>query len=455
MLPIPFCERMKGLLGDEYDAFFRAMTEEEPVGAYRVNFAKCGVRDAVSLPLPRGARVPYADDGFYHSEEKIGHHPAHHAGVIYAQDPGAMSALSALEIPRGARVLDVCAAPGGKSAQLAAAIGRGGLLVSNEYVPSRCKILVGNIERLGIPNALVLNRDADTLAEMFPAFFDLVVVDAPCSGEGMFRKSEQARLKWSEENVRLCAARQEGILDAAAKTVAAGGRLVYSTCTFSLEENEEQVARFLASHSDFALLPVKMALSEHTAPGIQVAGCDFDLSLCRRFYPHIARGEGQFVAVMQRSGGAVAAAPAYRDTATLPTKAEREALAAFFADTMGDAALADAVRVHSGKLILPPPVPLPAQGVFAAGVLVGEAKGKTFVPHHQLFTTHGCRFTRQIDLKEGDGRLSLYLHGDIIPAGEMANGYAAVLYHGVPLGGAKVVDGMAKNLYPKGLRRNF
>ncbi len=455
MLPNAFCERMKELLGEEYDAFYRAMSEAAPVGAFRVNTVKLSVEDFEALPVPRGERVPYTDDGFYHIEEKIGHHPAHHAGMIYAQDPGAMSALSALDIPRGARVLDLCAAPGGKSAQIAAAIGEDGLLVSNEYVPSRCKILVSNVERLGIPNALVLNRDADTLSAMFPDFFDLVVVDAPCSGEGMFRKSEEARTEWSEENVRLCTERQRGILAAAAKTLRAGGTLVYSTCTFSVEENEGQVASFLASHPDFTLLPVKAALSEHTAPGIRLAECDFDLSKTRRFYPHIAKGEGQFVAVMQKTTGDASDVPAYRDAATLPTKAEHVMLADFFAAAMGDVSLADKVRAHNGKLILPPPIPLPAQGVFAAGVLVGECKGKVFSPHHQLFTTHGCRFTRKIELREGDPRLSLYLHGDVIPTDSIPNGFAAVLYHGVPLGGAKVVDGVAKNLYPKGLRRNF
>ena len=455
MLPIAFCERMKELLGNEYNAFYHAMTEEAAVQAFRVNTVKYSVSDFERLPVPRGARISYVDDGFYHNEEKIGHHPAHHAGLIYAQDPGAMSALAALDIPRGARVLDMCAAPGGKSAQIAAAIGAEGLLVSNEYVPARCKILVSNIERLGIPNALVLNRSADALAEMFPDFFDVVVVDAPCSGEGMFRKSEQARTEWSEENVHACAARQAEILAAAEKMLRAGGILVYSTCTFSVEENEGQVAAFLSAHLDFTLLPVKDALSQHTSPGICPEGCTQDLSLCRRFYPHIARGEGQFVAVMKKKSGDRASAPAYRDAATLPSKTERAMLADFFTAAMDSASLADEVRVLGGKLILPPPVSLPAQGVFAAGVLVGEAKGKTFVPHHQLFTTHGCRFARKIDLSDDDPRLSLYLHGDVIPAPDLSNGYAAVLYHGVPLGGAKVVDGVAKNLYPKGLRRNF
>ena len=164
---------------------------------------------------------------------------------------------------------------------------------------------------------------------------------------------------------------------------------------------------------------------------------------------------------MQKTAGELSSAPAYRDATALPTKAELAALADFFTAAMGSTDLLRSVRTHNGKLILPPalpdrtPLPLPAQGVFAAGVLLGECKGKVFVPHHQLFTTHGCAFTRKIDLTDDDPRLSLYLHGDVIPAPDLTNGFAAVLYHGIPLGGAKVVDGIAKNLYPKGLRRNF
>lgn len=451
MLPPAFCARMERLLGEEYPAFIKEMTEKPAQHALRVNTVKCRTEDFlqwVDFPL---SPIPYTPDGFYHGEDKIGAHPLHHAGAVYSQDPGAMATVNALSLPRGVRVLDVCAAPGGKSAQLAAAIGPKGLLVSNEYSPARCKLLVSNIERLGIPHALVLNTDSETLAAWYPDFFDLVLVDAPCSGEGMFRKSEEALADWSEANVQHCALRQAEILEHAAKTVAPGGYLLYSTCTFSLEENEEQVDAFLTRHSNFHLCQVAEALCRYTAPGLPVNGRD--LSATRRFYPHIAPGEGQYLALMQRTdAGARADAPTYRDTKERPPTAALAPLRRFFADAWGEEDVADAVCALRGNLILPPPIALPPRSVFAAGVLVGEVRKNICFPHHQLFSAYGRRFTGQLSLDPKDERLARYLHGDVIEAPGCTGGYHAVTLAGCPLGGAKVSSGMAKNLYPKGLR---
>lgn len=451
MLPPAFAERMKRLLGADYPAFLREMTEMPARHALRVNTLKLSVSDFRNLTDIHVRPIPYTADGFYHDEEKIGSHPLHHAGVLYSQDPGAMATLNALSVKRGLRVLDVCASPGGKSAQLAAAIGDEGLLISNEYVPSRCKLLVGNVERLGIKNALVLNTDSQTLGEWYPDFFDLVLVDAPCSGEGMFRKSEEALADWSEETVRRCAARQTEILENAAKTVAPGGYLLYSTCTFATEENEEQVAAFLDRHPDFHLCPVQEELCRHTAPGLNIG--DRALSVTRRFYPHIAPGEGQYLALLQRTDeGERAKAPTYRDTSETPQKHLLPALRAFFRDAWGDERVADSVRALRGNLILPPPVPLPPHSVFAAGVLVGEVRKDICFPHHQLFSAYGKAFTRHLSLSLDDKRLVGYLCGEVVPAPDLAGGYCAVTVAGCPLGGAKVSGGMAKNLYPKGLR---
>jgi NOL1/NOP2/sun family putative RNA methylase len=451
MLPHAFAERMKTILLEDYPAFLREMEEMPARHAFRVNTIKISVDEFCARSDIPARKIPYTQDGFYHDEEKIGNHPFHHAGMLYSQDPGAMATLNALHIPCGARVLDMCASPGGKSAQLAAAIGKDGLLVSNEYVPSRCKLLVGNIERLGIPNALVLNTDSKTLGEWYPDFFDLVLVDAPCSGEGMFRKSEEALADWSEETVRHCAERQTEILENAIKTVAPGGYLLYSTCTFAIEENEAQVAALLEKHPEFHLCPVKEELCKHTAPGLPVNGRD--LSMTRRFYPHIAPGEGQYLALLRRDdGGERAATPAYRDTSEAPPKTAMPALRAFFADAWGDESVASSVRALRGNLILPPPVPLPPHSVFAAGVLVGEVRKDICFPHHQLFSAYGCRFVRRLSLSLDDKRLHDYLHGEVIPAEEVAGGYCAVTLAGCPLGGGKASGGMVKNLYPKGLR---
>ncbi|MBQ8173860.1 MAG: SAM-dependent methyltransferase [Clostridia bacterium] len=450
MLPSAFCARMKALLGEEYPAFLQAMAEGWAEHALRVNTVKCGVADFAS-PFPV-TPIPYTSDGFYHAEEKIGKYPHHHAGMIYSQDPGAMSALASLPELRGARVLDTCAAPGGKSAQLAAAIGKDGVLVANEYVPSRCKLLVGNIERLGIPNALVLNGEVRVLSNRFPDYFDLTLVDAPCSGEGMFRKSADALSMWSEENVRACAARQAAILDDAAATVRGGGYLLYSTCTFSVEENEAQVAAFLARHTDFSLCDFPAAVHPYTAQGFPTEVTD--TKKARRFYPHIAPGEGQFMALMRRTCDAPQAdTPAYKNAAAATSKQDKAVLSAFFEGAWGDGSVAERVVSLHGNLVLPPDLPLPPTGVFAAGVAIGEIRKGVLFPHHQLFSAYGKRFIRQINLTADDPRTAAYLHGEIIAADGIPNGYAAVLFEGCPLGGAKVVDGMAKNLYPKGLRQ--
>ena len=455
MLPEAFTERMKRLLGDEYTDFLRAMTEEAPVSGCRVNPLKMDRTQFLNNPPFPVEPIPYTPDGFFHSEEKIGHHPYHHAGILYSQDPGAMSTLAAAPSMRCARALDLCAAPGGKSAQIAAAIGAGGVLVSNEYAAPRAKQLVGNMERLGIGHAIVTNCDGRTLADRFPEFFDFILVDAPCSGEGMFRKNEEAVADWSERKVIECAELQDGLLRAAAKMLRPGGVLLYSTCTFSLEENEMQIDDFLAEHRDFYLEDVPPALRAATADGISFPTCRTpDIAKTRRFYPHRAQGEGQFVARLRREGDGERREAAYRDASTSPTKNETAALRAFLKDALGDDDLLPRIRNFHGNLVIPPlDMPLPDRAVFAAGCMVGEEKNGRILPHHHFFTTHGSAFRRKIELSLDDERVALYLHGDVIPVENTENGYAVVLLDGAPLGGAKVVDGMAKNLYPKGLRR--
>ena len=229
MLPEKFKEKMRVLLGEGYEEFEKALTEDEPVRSFRINTVKVKNSDEVKKALADG-KIPYEENGYFLKNGiTVGRNAFHHAGAIYMQDPGAMAALSAVDIKKGARVIDLCAAPGGKSTKLAEVIGEDGFLVSNEYVPKRAKLLVGNFERLGIKNAIVTSLDTKALTELFDGVFDLAVVDAPCSGEGMFRKSEEALTEWSEENVRLCQQRQREILSNAAKLVAPGGTLLYST----------------------------------------------------------------------------------------------------------------------------------------------------------------------------------------------------------------------------------
>ena len=254
-LPIDFVERMKRLLGDEYIAFENALNQE-PVKAFRVNIDKISLSEFEKTDIFSNGKIPYVENGFYLNYEKIGNHPYHHAGIIYVQEPAAMAPAECVEVQENWKILDMCAAPGGKSTQLKNKLGENGVLVSNEFVPSRCKTLTGNIERLGLENTVTTCMDTSKLAKLYPKTFDLVMVDAPCSGEGMFRKEENAITEWSIENVKMCAERQMQILENAAITVKDGGYIIYATCTFSLEENEMVIDKFLQQHSEFEIIEV-------------------------------------------------------------------------------------------------------------------------------------------------------------------------------------------------------
>ena len=231
------------------------------------------------LGISSDKRVSWANEAYYFDENvRPGKHPYHEMGLYYIQEPSAMSAAALLAPKPGMRVLDLCAAPGGKSTQLATYLGDSGLLVSNEINTQRSRILSQNIERMGIKNAIVTNEDSFVLASHFPGFFNAIQVDAPCSGEGMFRKLPEAIEQWSVENVAICAARQKEILDNAAVMLKPGGVIVYSTCTFSKEENEDVIEYFLERHPDFTLEEME------------------------RFWPHKVDGEGHFVAKLVRRG---------------------------------------------------------------------------------------------------------------------------------------------------------
>lgn len=453
MLPEKFCRRMQALLGEEYPAFLAAM-ESEAERALHVNTAKMKTEKFCALFPGALAPLSYMPDGFLFRQEKIGLHPLHRAGAFYVQDPGAMATVAAAPVKRGFRVADFCAAPGGKSFQLSLLAGEDGFLLSNEYDIGRCRVLGGNLERLGCRNVVVTNTDTATLAAFYPSFFDLVLVDAPCSGEGMFRKYGHAGEEWSEGEVLACAARQGEILDNAAKTVAGGGYLLYSTCTFSQEENEMTVDRFLIRHPDFSVLPVKEEVRALTADGITFPGAAFPGSLAkaRRFYPHRAKGEGQFICLLQRHQDAPRKeAPSFRDASISLNREEEETARAFIRDLLPFPNGFTLRKTGDKIFLLRDGVALPPRFVYAAGCALGEYRKGRIEPHHQFFSAFGGDFFRKIDFMPGEERLAAYLRGETFEA-PLANGFAAVTVAGCALGGVKVTDGIAKNRYPKGLR---
>ena len=290
MLPIEFMERMEKMLGHEYRAFL-ASYDREKYSSLRYNALKDNKEEFLQKNLFTLESVPWEENGYYYqNEDKPGKHPYHEAGVYYIQEPSAMAPVHFLNPLPGEMILDLCAAPGGKSTQIGSKMNGQGILFSNEIHPQRAKILSENIERMGIANGIVLNETPDRLSDRFSEFFDKILVDAPCSGEGMFRKNEEATLEWSLENVEICAKRQDEILDCAANMLTPGGKIVFSTCTFSEEENEGSVRRFLDRHTDFSVKKIDALWGmEQNEYGV-------------RLWPHKVKGEGHFLSVLQKDG---------------------------------------------------------------------------------------------------------------------------------------------------------
>ena len=458
---------MKRLLGEDGFARYEKAMSEPPSRAFRVNTDKISISDFERInPFP-SEKMPYVENGYYFDYDKIGNHPFHHAGMIYVQEGAAMMPAECLDIQPDWKILDMCAAPGGKSTQLKNKLGKNGVLVSNEIIPSRCKVLVGNIERLGLKNTVVTCASPDVIAAAFKSTFDMIMVDAPCSGEGMFRKEEIAIDEWSADNVKMCAERQTEILENAVKALKNGGYIVYSTCTFSLEENEMTVDSFLSRHPEFELLPVKASVAENSEDGIAFDGCGCDhLHYTRRFYPHTGRGEGQFMALLHNTlEPCEETAAASFDRREKGGKKEKGKLKAplpvndiktvtDFLDSVLVSYDKSAVRFRNGTPIYLSAELMPSEvTVFACGVNVGEVKKGYVLPHHSFFMAMGQDFKRKINLSPVSEELKKYLHGEEFET-DCSDGWAVITVCGCAVGGAKVVSGVAKNHYPKGLRTN-
>ena len=428
-LPEKFIARMKTQLPPlEWEAFFAAY-ENPPVKGVRLNPLK-GDRCALKALLPfLGEQIPWEQNGYYSALEKLGASPFHSAGLFYSQEPSAMSAAPLLAVQKGERVLDLCSAPGGKGTQLACAMQGEGIIVLNEPVFSRAKILSQNVERMGVKNAVVTCEQPENLAAKFPSYFDKILVDAPCSGEGMFRKNaDEALHEWSEENVLLCAKRQKHILQSAVKMLKKGGKMVYSTCTFSPQEDEEITAWLVQNYPQMRLIKEE------------------------KLYPHKIKGEGHFVALFERTEGEEIA------PRTVKPRCGKEAERAYreFEKRFFHQPFAKNLHEVNGVLYDIP------QGVFAweglqalrVGVRLGEVKNGRFAPNHSLalcVKKEECKIA--LDLPQTDTRVEKYLRGETVE-GEIVDGWCVVCIEGYPLGLGKAVNGTVKNHLPKGLRKN-
>ncbi len=486
MLPEKFLERMQNMLGEEYPAFLESLSGKR-YRALRLNPLKTRIQEGKEkLPFALSP-VPWTKNGFYYEEEEQpGKHPYHEAGLYYIQEPSAMAPVpclmeerasvaaiperqeehvSAAAIPERqeepatpGRVLDLCAAPGGKSTQIAEYMRGRGMLITNEIHPQRAKILSENIERMGISNAIVLNETPESLSKRFIAFFDRILVDAPCSGEGMFRKNDNAGEEWSEENVALCAERQDGILDCAATMLKPGGRLVYSTCTFAPAEDEGSVSRFLETHPDFCLEKEE------------------------RLMPHKIKGEGHFLAVLHREGGQLSSAATAGTEKSLTLKDCRE-----FLDFAKEALTIPAEELTEGKILLrfgeqlylaPAETPsLRGLKVLRPGLHLGTVKKNRFEPSHALaLFLKKEQAVHAVNLACDGTAVRKYLEGQTLTIGEgcdvemahiitrgrmaaeqadvsLPKGWCLVCVDGYSLGWGKAAGAILKNHYPKGLRK--
>lgn len=546
MLPEDFLQRMQSQLGTEYADFIKSL-EGERHRALRVNPLKGGGSPSetrerfLALSPWQLESVPWEKDGFYYApagpgghpgqegeagyapagsgghprqgekadyaQEGPGRHPYHEAGVYYIQEPSAMAPVAFLGVKPGEKILDLCAAPGGKSTQIAGRMQGQGLLVSNEIHPQRARILSENVERLGIRNCLVLNESPERLAEIFPDYFDRILVDAPCSGEGMFRKNENAGEEWSPENVEQCAARQDGILDCAVAMLRPGGRLVYSTCTFAPQEDEGSVSRLLDRHPEMEILAPAQCLTgsgraetafpvaegaelpkerechaaegtEHPTEQDRLASLGFapgrpdwiesgaelpvpDIEKTIRLWPHRLRGEGHYLAVLQK-GGMQAAGEVrslYGTERGIPEKECREYLD-FAAETLTERPMGIYLRFGDQLYLAPEDMPaLRGLHVLRPGLHLGTLKKNRFEPSHALALALSpgearrcCPVCANIAQPDNMPAATAYLGGQTFSyAGE--KGWYLITVDGYSLGWGKLAGGIMKNHYPKGLRK--
>lgn len=470
MLPELFLQRMQEMLGTQYEEFMQSF-EQEHYRGLRVNLRKVDVESFWANSPFTLSKVPWTTNGFYYeSADQPGKHPYHEAGMYYIQEPSAMAPATFLEAEPGERVLDLCAAPGGKTTQLADFLRGEGLLVSNEIHPARAKILAENVERMGVKNCIVTNESPAKLAEKFPAYFDKVLVDAPCSGEGMFRKNEEACMQWSPENVELCARRQDEVLHQAAVMLAPGGRMVYSTCTFAPLENEGSISRFLETHEEFHIKEVSMPedfvpgrkdWTENPAEGIEKT---------MRLMPHKIKGEGHYLAVLEKDGESGSPGNCVGGTEKSLLEKDYGEFGDFVKEYLNmekpeGTYLRFGEQLYVGSADMPS---LKGLKVLRPGLHLGTLKKGRFEPSHALaLALKKSQVKQYIDLPADSPEVSQFLNGQTLILGEKVvmkrgkddeivkdgKGWCLICVDGYSLGFGKVAGSVVKNHYPKGLRK--
>ncbi len=455
-LPGSFVENMRTILGEELDLYLESFQKPRFMGL-RVNTSKISVEEFERIqPFHSLRKVPWTRNGYYYTEEDAPtKHPYYYAGLYYIQEPSAMTPASVLPVEEGECVLDLCAAPGGKATELAAKLNHTGLLVANDASASRTKALLKNLEVFGAPNILITSEMGNRLDQYFHEFFDKILIDAPCSGEGMFRKQSHMIPAWERQGPEYFSRIQREILRQAAGLLKPGGMMLYSTCTFSELENEGSVDDFLKEHPDFHLADIPWC--EGFCPGRpKLVNSMFPLHKCVRLFPHKIDGEGHFLALLQRDGEQKKYVPEERRRMTrLPAELEE-----FLKDVKLPFSLSG-IQVLNTKVFWIPEGIGRCQGLRALrfGLYMGELLKKRFEPSQAFaMVLKKEEYGSVIDLSASDQRVIRYLKGETIEIEEgessRENGWQLICVDGYPLGWGKLLRGTLRNKYLSGWRMN-
>lgn len=435
-----FFSEIKKLIPNEYEEFLRLYNTPQPYKGLRVNTLKCDAEKLKSLldfPLKKS---PFCPTGYYYPStvNGLGKTPLHHAGAFYIQEPSATSAVTMLGVHPGDKVLDMCAAPGGKSTQIADALKGKGILISNEIVKSRANILLSNIERMGVKNCIVTSCHPQVIREHFENYFDKILVDAPCSGEGMFRKDNDAQTEWSYEHTLTCAVRQLEILNSAKHCLKEGGVMVYSTCTYNERENEGVIQKFIQENPEFEIVDSCADFGRNT------------LGYAKRIFLNDG-GEGHFCCKLRKNtspGG-------YTSSFEYGRIRNKEEILDFYDSVFVNRPFGENIHIAGDKIyLLPDDMPdITGINVLRCGILLGEFKKNRIEPCHSAFMATNPEENKNcVDFDTNSDEIKKFLHGETIAIDSSIKGYTAVSVNGIVTGFGKASNGVLKNKYPKGLR---
>ena len=448
-LPEKYTESMKMMLGDEYDSYIESFNDKRLYGL-RVNNLKISTEDFLKICPFKLEPVPWIENGFYYSEDdKPAKHPYYFAGLYYIQEPSAMTPANVLPIEEGDVVFDMCAAPGGKSTELAAKLNKTGLLITNDISNSRAKALLKNVEVFGVHNLCVLNEDPVGIASRFSGFFDKVLIDAPCSGEGMFRKDNKLIKAWEKNGPEFYSQIQRNIILAGADMLKPGGKLLYSTCTFSKLEDEDSVIHLLTNRPDMHLIDIKPY--EGFSHGFDTDE-GYHLEKAVRIFPHKMPGEGHFVALFEKDGEDYTSS---KRPVSAKTKLPDE-LKEFMDSTTFEYDPAY-INIRDTRVFLTSPYMAEERGlrIIRNGLLLGELKKNRFEPSQAFaMALTKDQFNNCLDLPVSDDRVIRYLKGETIDIDDfnVKSGWTLVCVDGYPLGWGKNANGQLKNKYLAGWR---